>query len=74
MVARTRSFLAVKAHQRRGMHRGHRNALLPLLRIQPSCQDEMACIVPGGTEAVSVHVWDNKSMEKPLSAAPLPPS
>jgi heme-degrading monooxygenase HmoA len=32
--------------------------LIPLLRKQPGFQDAMAFVVPGGTEAVSISVWD----------------
>jgi len=34
--------------------------IIPLLRQQPGFQDEMAFVVPGGTEAVSVSVWTQK--------------
>ena len=34
--------------------------IIPLLRQQPGFQDEIACVVPGGTEAVSVSLWDHK--------------
>ena len=34
--------------------------IIPLLRKQPGFQDEMAFVVPGGTEAVSVSLWDQK--------------
>ena len=36
------------------------NTIIPLLRPQPGFQDEIAFVVPGGTEAVSVSVWDDK--------------
>jgi len=36
------------------------NAIIPLLRQQPGFQDEMAFVVPGGTEAVSISVWDQQ--------------
>ena len=34
--------------------------IIPLLRKQPGFQDEIAFVVPGGTEAVSVSLWDRK--------------
>jgi heme-degrading monooxygenase HmoA len=36
------------------------HTIIPLLRTQPGFQDEMAFVVPDGTEAVSVSVWDHK--------------
>jgi heme-degrading monooxygenase HmoA len=36
------------------------NDIIPLLRKQPGFQDEIAFVVPDGTEAVSVSVWDHK--------------
>ena len=32
-----------------------------LLRQQPGFQDEIAFVVPGGTEAVSISVWDQQA-------------
>jgi hypothetical protein len=40
---------------------------MPLLRTQPGFQDEIAFVVPGGTDAVRVRVWDDK---KPAEASP----
>jgi len=34
--------------------------IIPLLRKQPGFQDEIAFVVPDGTEAVSVNLWDHK--------------
>ena len=34
--------------------------LIPLLRKQPGFQDEMVCVVPGGTAAVPIRVWDQQ--------------
>jgi len=36
------------------------NDIIPLLRKQPGFQDEIAFVVPGGTEAVSISVWAHK--------------
>jgi hypothetical protein len=33
-------------------------ASIPLLRTQPGFQDEMVFVVPGGTAAVAISVWD----------------
>ena len=37
------------------------NDIIPLLRKQPGFQDEIAFVVPGGTEAVSISVWDKQA-------------
>ncbi len=37
------------------------NDIIPLLRQQPGFQDEIAFVVPGGTEAVSISVWDQQA-------------
>ena len=37
------------------------NDIIPLLRKQPGFQDEIAFVVPGGTEAVSINVWDQQA-------------
>ena len=37
------------------------NAIIPLLRKQPGFQDEIAFVVPGGTAAVSISVWDQQA-------------
>ena len=34
--------------------------IIPLLRQQPGFQDEIAFVVPGGTAAVSISVWDQQ--------------
>ena len=34
--------------------------IIPFLRKQPGFQDEIAFVVPDGTEAVSVNFWDHK--------------
>ena len=34
--------------------------VMPLLRKQPGFQDEIAFVLPDGTAAVSVSVWDHK--------------
>ena len=37
------------------------NDIIPLLRKQPGFQDEIAFVVPGGTAAVSITVWDQQA-------------
>ena len=37
------------------------NDIIPLLRKQQGFQDEISFVVPGGTEAVSVSLWDEKA-------------
>ena len=37
------------------------NAIIPLLRKQSGFQDEIAFVVPGGTAAVSITVWDQQA-------------
>jgi hypothetical protein len=34
--------------------------IIPLLRKQPGFQDEMVFVVPGGTDAVPISVWDQQ--------------
>ena len=34
--------------------------IIPMLRKQPGFQDEMVFVVPGGTEAVAIRVWDQQ--------------
>jgi hypothetical protein len=34
--------------------------IIPLLRKQPDFQDEIVFVVPGGTEAVAISVWDQQ--------------
>ena len=34
--------------------------IIPLLRKQPGFQDEMVFVVPGGTEAMAISVWDQQ--------------
>ena len=36
------------------------NEVIPLLRRQKGFQDEITFVVPGGTEAVGVSLWDQK--------------
>jgi len=36
------------------------NEIIPLLRKQKGFQDEITFVVPGGTEAVGVSLWDQK--------------
>ena len=36
------------------------NEVLPLLRKQKGFQDEITFVVPGGTEAIGISLWDQK--------------
>src|SRR6266568_6924752 len=36
------------------------NEVIPLLRKQKGFRDEMTFVVPGGTEAVGISLWDQK--------------
>jgi len=36
------------------------NEVIPLLRKQKGFQDEITFVVPGGTEAIGVSLWDKK--------------
>jgi hypothetical protein len=57
MFARTVR-MQLKPHSVAEFPRTLEKDLIPLWRQQPGFQDEMACVVPGGTEAVSISVWD----------------
>ena len=57
MVARTVR-MQLKPNSVAAFTRTLENAIIPLLRKQPGFQDEMAFVVPGGTEALSSSVWD----------------
>jgi hypothetical protein len=35
--------------------------IIPLLRKQKGFEDEIAFVVPGGTEAVAISLWDQKA-------------
>jgi heme-degrading monooxygenase HmoA len=71
MVARTVR-IQLKPNSVAEFTRTLENAIIPLLRKQPGFQDEMAFVVPGGTEAVSISVWDQQEDAEAMPAAPLP--
>src|SRR5438132_10227916 len=48
------------------------NDIIPLLRKQPGFQDEIAFVVPDGTEAVSVSVWTHKEHAEAYHRGPYP--
>ena len=58
MYARTVR-IQLKPHSVAAFTRTLENTIIPLLRTQPGFQDEIAFVVPDGTEAVSVSVWDH---------------
>ena len=46
--------------------------VLPVLRRQEGFQDEVAFIVPGGTEAVSISFWESKENAEAYSRSAYP--
>jgi hypothetical protein len=60
MVARTAS-LQLKPTSVAEFTRTIETDIIPVLRQQPGFQDEMAFVVPGGTEAMRVSVWNHKA-------------
>ena len=71
MVARTVR-MQLKPNSAAAFPRTLANAILPLLRQQPGFQDEMAFVVPGGTEAVSIRVWDQQANAKAYARGTYP--
>jgi len=59
MVARTVR-MQLKPNRVAEFTRTLAHAIIPLLRQQPGFQDEMAFVVPGGTAAVRLSVWDQQ--------------
>ena len=47
--------------------------IIPLLRKQPGFQDEMVFVVPGGTAAVPIRVWDQQEPAEASARGPSPP-
>ena len=45
---------------------------LPLLRKQKGFQDEITFVVPGGTEAVAISLWEEKENAEAYSRAAYP--
>jgi hypothetical protein len=48
------------------------HTIIPLLRTPPGFQDEIAFVVPGGTEAVSIRVWDQQADAEAYAGSPYP--
>lgn len=46
--------------------------IIPLLRKQKGFQDELALVVPGGTEAVAISLWDQKENAEAYSRGTYP--
>jgi heme-degrading monooxygenase HmoA len=46
--------------------------ILPLLRKQKGFQDEITFVVPGGTEAFGVSLWDNRENAEAYSRETYP--
>ena len=59
MFARNISF-HLKPNSATEFTRTLENEIIPLLRKQKGFQDEIAFVVPGGTEAIGVSLWDQK--------------
>ena len=59
MIARTVS-LQLKPNSVVAFTKTIEKDIIPLLRQQPGFQDEIAFVVPGGTEAVGISLWDHK--------------
>src|SRR5438034_7296172 len=48
------------------------NEIIPLLRKQKGFQDEITFVVPGGTEAVAISLWDQKENAEAYGRAVYP--
>jgi heme-degrading monooxygenase HmoA len=48
------------------------NEIIPLLRKQKGFQDEITFVVPGGTEAVGISLWDQKENAEAYNRATYP--
>jgi len=59
MFARNVSF-RLKSNNAAEFTRTVENEILPLLRKQKGFQDEITFVVPGGTEAIGISLWDQK--------------
>ena len=59
MFARTVS-LQLKPNGVAGCTQTIEKDIIPLLRKQPGFQDEIVFVVPGGTAAVAISVWDQQ--------------
>ena len=46
--------------------------ILPLLRKQKGFQDEITFVVPGGTEAFAISLWDNRENAEAYNRATYP--
>ena len=71
MVARTVR-MQLKPNSVAEFTRTLENDIIPLLRQQPGFQDEIAFVVPGGTAAVSISVWDQQEDAEASARGPYP--
>jgi hypothetical protein len=55
-----KAFLQLKLNSVAAFTQTIEQDIIPLLRKQQGFQDEIAFVVPGGTEAVSVSLWAHK--------------
>lgn len=71
MFARTLS-LQLKPNSIAAFTETIEKTVIPLLRQQQGFQDELAFVIPGGTDAVSVTVWDRKEHAEAYHKATYP--
>jgi heme-degrading monooxygenase HmoA len=71
MYARTVR-LQLKPHSVAAFTRTLENTIIPLLRTQPGFQDEIAFVVPGGTEAVSISIWHQQADAEAYASSAYP--
>src|SRR5947209_3820559 len=61
----------LKPHSATEFTRMIENEIIPLLRKQKGFKDEITFVVPDGTEAVAISLWDQKDTPKPTIAQPI---
>src|SRR2546427_7292533 len=62
----------LKPHSATDFTRMIENEIIPLLRKQKGFQDEITFVVPGGTEAVAISLWDQKENAEAYGRAVYP--
>src|SRR5438445_3461031 len=62
----------LKPHSATEFTRMIENEILPLLRKEKGFQDEITFVVPGGTEAVAISLWDQKENAETYNRATYP--
>ena len=71
MYARTVR-MQLKPHSVAAFTRTLEHTIIPLLRTQPGFQDEIAFVVPGGTEAVSISIWHQQADAEAYASSTYP--